>query len=78
MKAKIHPEYVACKVHCACGSDFETRSTREEIRVDICAACHPFFTGRQKFVDAAGRIQRFQDKFKWNAEAALAKSKSKS
>ncbi|MBW7906350.1 MAG: 50S ribosomal protein L31 [Phycisphaerae bacterium] len=66
MKKGIHPEYVEAKVHCACGNEFMTRATRKEIKVDICAACHPFYTGRQKFVDAAGRVERFQKKFAGN------------
>lgn len=66
MKADIHPKYVETKVHCACGTDFVTRSTQEEIRVDICSACHPFYTGKQKFVDTAGRVERFNKKFGGN------------
>ncbi len=64
MKAKIHPKYVECKVTCGCGNTFETRSTMAEIRVEICGSCHPFYTGRQKFVDTAGRIEKFNKKFK--------------
>jgi large subunit ribosomal protein L31 len=64
MKAKIHPKYVECKVSCGCGSSFATRSTVPEIHVEICSACHPFYTGRQKFVDTAGRIEKFNKKFK--------------
>ncbi len=63
MREGIHPKYVECKVHCACGNTFLTRSTKAELRVDICSACHPFFTGKQKFVDTAGRVERFQKKF---------------
>jgi len=63
MKAKIHPSYKTCTVRCACGNTFTTRSTAEKIAVDICAACHPFFTGKQKFVDTAGRVERFSKKF---------------
>ncbi len=63
MKAKIHPKYVDCKVTCGCGNSFETRSTRAEIHVEICSACHPFFTGTQKYVDTAGRVEKFQKKF---------------
>ncbi len=66
MKAKIHPKYVDCKVSCACGNTFETRSTVEKLNVDICSACHPFFTGKQKFVDSAGRVEKFQRKFGGN------------
>jgi len=63
VKAKIHPRYQACSVHCACGNTFTTRSTLPKINVDICGQCHPFFTGKQKFVDAAGRVERFSKKF---------------
>jgi len=66
MKPDIHPKYMATKVHCACGTNFETRATVAEIKVDICSACHPFFTGKQKFVDTAGRVERFQKKFGGN------------
>ena len=63
MKPKIHPEYHETKVRCACGNSFQTRSTVKEIKVDICNVCHPFYTGKQKFVDATGRVERFQKKF---------------
>src|SRR5437763_16466938 len=63
VKAKIHPRYQTCTVHCACGNTFTTRSTLAKINVDICSACHPFFTGKQKFVDTAGRVERFSKKF---------------
>lgn len=63
MKADIHPKYFETKVSCACGNNFTTGSTVEEIKVDICGACHPFYTGKQKFVDATGRVERFQKKF---------------
>jgi len=63
MKAGIHPEFSECKVTCACGASFTTRSTQPSIHVDICSECHPFFTGRQKFVDTAGRVEKFQKKF---------------
>ena len=63
MKSNIHPRYQTCQVHCACGSNFTTRSVLPKITVDICAACHPFFTGKQKFVDTAGRVERFSKKF---------------
>jgi len=63
MKPKIHPKYVTCDVRCACGNTFTTRSTTVKINVDICSNCHPFFTGKQKFVDAAGRVERFSKKF---------------
>lgn len=63
MKADIHPKYEKCMVHCACGATFETRATVKEIKVDICGVCHPFYTGKQKFVDTAGRVERFTKKF---------------
>jgi large subunit ribosomal protein L31 len=63
MKAKIHPRYQACDVRCACGNTFKTRSTRATLAVDICSACHPFFTGKQTLVDTAGRVERFSKKF---------------
>ena len=63
MKEKIHPNYVETKVRCGCGNTFVTRSTKPELKVDICSACHPFYTGRQKFVDHAGRIEKFLNKY---------------
>ncbi len=63
MKDDIHPKYVECTVRCGCGHQFKTRSTLPEIHVEICSKCHPFFTGQQKFVDTAGRVERFQRKF---------------
>ena len=63
MKEGIHPRYDACSIVCACGNVIETRSTKESIHVDICSACHPFFTGKQKLVDTAGRVERFNRKY---------------
>ena len=64
MKKDIHPEYFDnVKVSCACGEVFYTRSTKKEIRLEICSKCHPFFTGKQKFVDSAGRVERFQKRY---------------
>ncbi|HBT78125.1 MAG TPA: 50S ribosomal protein L31 [Planctomycetaceae bacterium] len=63
MKENIHPQYVETKVTCGCGNSFETRSTRKELKVDICNACHPFYTGKLKYVDSAGRIEKFNAKF---------------
>ena len=63
MKANIHPKYVEVTVSCACGETFKTRSTKGDIRLEICSKCHPFFTGKQKLVDTAGRIERFQRKY---------------
>jgi large subunit ribosomal protein L31 len=59
MKKGIHPKYVNCVITCACGSKIETRSTMEKISVDLCSSCHPFFTGKQKIVDSAGRVEKF-------------------
>jgi large subunit ribosomal protein L31 len=63
MKKEIHPNYQVVKVKCGCGNTFETRSTAKEIHAEICSQCHPFYTGKQKFVDTAGRIERFQKKY---------------
>ena len=77
MKEGIHPKYVEAKVHCACGNEFVTRATRSELRVDICSACHPFYTGRLKYIDTAGRIEKFQSKFAAGTYASLAQPKKK-
>ena len=74
MKQGIHPEYMECTVKCSCGNTFTTRSTKPELKVDICNACHPFYTGQQKFVDTGGRVQRFADKFGGAAAAQLKKA----
>lgn len=63
MKEKIHPKYEKATVTCACGNTFETGSTKKELRVEICSNCHPFFTGKQKFVDTGGRVERFKRKY---------------
>lgn len=63
MKKDIHPKYGKATVKCACGETFETCSTQDEIRVDICSNCHPFFTGKQKLVDTGGRVDRFNKRF---------------
>lgn len=63
MKKEIHPEYVDCTVTCACGNTFETKSNKSEIKVDICSNCHPFFTGSEKIVDSAGRVEKFKKKY---------------
>jgi large subunit ribosomal protein L31 len=60
MKADIHPNYVTCEVRCACGNIFTTRATTPEIHVEICSACHPFYTGKQKLIDTGGRVDRFR------------------
>lgn len=66
MKEGIHPKYDACTVRCACGNTFETRSTSDSITVDICSACHPFFTGKQKLVDTGGRVDKFKRRMEKN------------
>ncbi|HJU83665.1 MAG TPA: 50S ribosomal protein L31 [Holophagaceae bacterium] len=63
MKPQIHPELHEVKVHCQCGNEFMTRSTKKELRVEICSACHPFWTGKQKLMDTAGRVEKFNRKF---------------
>ena len=63
MKPDIHPQYLQTKVRCACGNEFVTGSTKESIRVEICSKCHPFFTGKQKLMDTAGRVERFRRKY---------------
>jgi large subunit ribosomal protein L31 len=63
MKEGIHPEYGVATVRCSCGNTFVTRSTRSEIHVELCSACHPFYTGKQKLVDTGGRVERFQRRY---------------
>ena len=63
MKEGIHPQYEMVTIKCACGAEFETRSTKKDIRLDICSKCHPFFTGKQKLVDTGGRVDRFKKRF---------------
>jgi len=67
MKEGIHPEYHVIRVTCACGHSFETRSTNMELTVDVCSACHPFYTGKQRLVDTQGRIDRFRRRYAKNA-----------
>ena len=70
MKSEIHPEYAPTSIRCACGNVIEAGSTKSNIRVEICSKCHPFFTGKQKLVDTAGRIDRFRKKYAKFQEAA--------
>jgi len=63
MKAKIHPNYMRAKVTCACGNTWETRSTKPELRVEVCSNCHPFYTGEQRIVDVEGRVDRFKKRY---------------
>jgi large subunit ribosomal protein L31 len=75
MKDGIHPKYMETQVTCGCGNSFVTRSTRKELKVDICNVCHPFYTGKLKFVDTAGRIEKFQNKFAAGTYSSLQSSK---
>ena len=77
MKDTIHPSYNACTITCTCGAVYQTRSTRSSMHVEICAACHPFFTGQQKLMDTAGRVEKFKRKYS-RTTTALATSKSAS
>ena len=70
MRENIHPAYPNAKVHCACGAQWETRSTHGDLQLDICSNCHPFFTGKQKLMDTQGRIDRFRKKYANNPPAA--------
>lgn len=74
MQEGIHPEYPAAQVTCACGNAFITRSTRGDFTVDVCAACHPFYTGTQKLIDAAGRVDRFRKRYDKKGAAPAAKA----
>ena len=76
MKADIHPEYVFATVHCSCGNSFVTRSTKAELNVEICAQCHPFYTGKQKVVDTGGRVARFQRRLEKAEKAGRARAPS--
>ncbi|MGH9870363.1 MAG: 50S ribosomal protein L31 [Candidatus Polarisedimenticolia bacterium] len=73
MKPGIHPEYQDVTVHCACGEQWVTRSTRKELRLEICSKCHPFFTGKQKLIDTAGRVEKFNRRYKRKTEPAPAR-----
>ena len=77
MKKGIHPKYEKVVVHCGCGNTFETRSTAKEIHAEICSMCHPFYTGKQKYVDTAGRIEKFQKKCGQSGYASLKQPKKK-
>jgi large subunit ribosomal protein L31 len=70
MKPKIHPDYHEVNVHCACGNTWKTRSTKPELRLEICSQCHPFFTGKAKLVDTAGRVERFQKRYAKSGKSA--------
>ena len=72
MKPKLHPELHDVLVHCACGVTWNTRSTKKELRIEICSSCHPFFTGKQKLVDSAGRVERFRKRYEKKVSGASA------
>jgi large subunit ribosomal protein L31 len=74
MKTGTHPEYVEARVHCSCGNEFTTRSTQPTLRVELCAECHPFYTGKQKLVDTGGRVERFQRRYAKSAKGAKKKA----
>ncbi len=77
MKKDIHPEYKSARITCVCGNVIQTRSTKGDYEIQICAKCHPFFTGKQKFVDTAGRVERFQRRYaKFDAERQTAEAKA--
>jgi large subunit ribosomal protein L31 len=72
MKKDIHPKYEEATVHCSCGNTFTTRSTKPDLRVELCSQCHPFYTGKQKLVDSGGRVERFNRRFDKKSEPAQA------
>jgi large subunit ribosomal protein L31 len=74
MKQEIHPEYKIATVHCSCGNTFQTRSTKSDLRVEICSNCHPFYTGKQKLIDAGGRVERFQRRYAQQQEQSTARA----
>ena len=76
MKKDIHPEYVECRVTCGCGNSFATRATVPELNVEVCSNCHPFYTGKQRYVDTAGRVEKFQKKYKWDARQAVTQAEA--
>ena len=75
MKSGIHPEYAEVVATCACGESFRTRSTSRDLRLEICSKCHPFFTGKQKLIDSAGRVERFQRRYRDAGKPAARRSK---
>lgn len=77
MKKDIHPEYVETTVHCACGFEYKTFSTRKDMKVDICSQCHPFFTGKTKIIDSAGRVERYRRRFGQTKGSKIVTAKDK-
>ena len=76
MKKEIHPVYKEATVSCGCGNTFQTRSTKEKIIVEICSACHPFYSGKQKLLDTAGRVEKFTKKYAWGTDSAVKAGKA--
>ncbi|MDD3250052.1 MAG: 50S ribosomal protein L31 [Smithellaceae bacterium] len=76
MKTGIHPDYKAATITCVCGNMIETRSTKKDIKIEICSNCHPFMTGKQKIIDTAGRVEKFKKKYEAKPAAAAAKKKT--
>ena len=76
MQKDIHPDYMDTEVSCGCGNTFTTRSTVEKLVVEICSACHPFYTGTMKYVDSAGRVEQFQKKYNWGKKKATAEAEA--
>ena len=76
MKTGIHPDYKATTITCVCGNVIETRSTKKDIKIEICSNCHPFMTGKQKIIDTAGRVEKFKKKYESKPATAAAKKKS--
>ncbi|HNV55972.1 MAG TPA: 50S ribosomal protein L31 [Smithellaceae bacterium] len=76
MKAGIHPDYKPTTITCVCGNVIETRSTKKDIKIEICSNCHPFMTGKQKIIDTAGRVEKFKKKYEAKPAAAAAKKKA--
>lgn len=70
MKSEIHPDYGECTITCACGNTLKTRSTRKEMHVNICSSCHPFYTGKAKYIDTEGRVERFRKRYAKQAAAS--------
>jgi large subunit ribosomal protein L31 len=77
MKEKIHPEYVDTEIVCSCGNKFKTKSTQPNIRIEVCSACHPFYTGQKRLVDTAGRVDRFKERLEKSKKMQSAKKKTK-
>ena len=78
MKKGIHPDYKKATITCACGAEYKTRSTKGDFNIEICSNCHPFFTGKQKLIDSAGRVEKYRRKYKINTEKEQSEDNKKS